>query len=126
MTIDAREFERCSIISHQKGGTFVLHAANRQFRLRNVEDVSVSGTGVRLPTPLKENTPVTLSYTDHDWHVTTQGRVVWSECLKQQLYLSAGTPAYHMGIQFDPNNIEDNKRLFLALRAHLDPFTWAS
>ena len=126
MVLDARAYARSNIAPIDSGGYFFLKANEHQFRLKAVENVSVSGTGVRLHVPLATNTPVTLSYTDHDWFITIVGRVVWAEDISQRLRIIPGQPAYQIGIQFDPSNMENNKLLFLALREYIDPFTWAN
>lgn len=126
MTIDAREHERCKITHINSSGYFFLRVNTQQFKLTRVENVSFSGTGVRLPVPLAQNTPVTLTYTEHDWYITVVGRVVWAEDLTQRLPITPGAPPYQIGIKFDPHAIEDTKMLFLALREHIDPFTWTS
>jgi hypothetical protein len=126
MAIDAREHARSNIAPIDDGGYFFLKTNGHHFKLKTVENVSVSGTGVRLPVPLAKNTPVTLSYTDHDWFITIIGRVVWAEDISQRITITPGQPAYQIGIQFDPHNVEDNKLLFLALREYLDPFTWSN
>lgn len=126
MAFDARVHARSNIAPLNSGGHFFLKANEHQFRLKCVENVSISGTGVRLPVPLATNTRVVLSYTDHDWFITIIGRVVWAEDISQRLRIIPGQPAYQIGIQFDPCDIENNKLLFLALREYIDPFTWAN
>ena len=126
MAIDARRHTRSNIAPLNSGGFFFLTANEHQFKLKAVENVSISGTGVRLPVPLAKNTPVTLTSTDHDWFITIDGRVVWAEDLSQRISSFPGQLSYQVGIQFDPANIEDNRLLFLALREYIDPFTWAN
>ncbi len=126
MAIDAREHSRSNIAPLESGGFFFLKTTNHQFKLKTVENVSVSGTGVRLPVPLAKNTPVTLTYTDHDWFITIVGRVIWAEDLSQRIRMLPGQPYYQIGIQFDPSTRDENQLLFLALREYLDPFTWSN
>lgn len=126
MAIDARKHTRSNIAPLNSGGFFFLKTNGHQFKLKSVENVSISGTGVRLPVPLATNTPVTLTYTDHDWFITIEGRVAWAEDISQRVRIMPGQPNYQIGIQFDPAHIEDNKLLFLALREYIDPFTWSN
>ena len=126
MAIDAREYARSNIAPLDSGGFFFLKTNLHHFKLKSVENVSVSGTGVRLHVPLAKNTPVTLMYTDHDWFITIVGKVVWAEDISQRMNVTPGQPTYQIGIQFDPTNMEDNKLLFLALREYIDPFTWSN
>ena len=124
--MDAREYERKTIALHNKGGVFLFKAENKQFHLKKVENVSISGTGLRLPNPIAMNTDVTLTYTEQDWHITITGKIAWSEDLSKNGYIAPGQPRYQVGIEFNSDNLEDNKLFFLALREYIDPFTWFS
>lgn len=120
MVIDARSHRRAKLAARPIGGVFMLRAANRHFRLRCVDNVSVSGTGLYLPATLPKNTQVTLTYSEYDWHVTIQGYVAWCKNLPKND--PNGDMRYPVGIRFAPNNADENTLFFLALREYLDPF----
>jgi hypothetical protein len=120
MIRDARRDTRSRIALHNAAGLFLLKADQQQFRLKSVDDVSVSGMGLQLPVPLHTGTSVTLTYTELDWHVTIRGHVMWNG-LGPRSEMTATAP-YRHGIRFEPTQNDDNALFFLALREFLDPF----
>lgn len=117
---EARGHQRSKIAHHHRGGVFRLRALGRHFKFEEVDNVSVSGTGVRLPISLDPDTAVTLTYSEKDWTITISGQVAWSARNTRLNHY----PSYHIGIRFDPENMQDNALFFMALREFIDPFTW--
>lgn len=120
MFTDTREHQRSKIALHSRAGVFRLSVLGREFEFEEVDNVSVSGTGMRLPVVLDQGTPVTLTYTEKDWILTISGEVAWSSRNPRLNHY----PSYHVGIRFDPENMQENALFFMALREFIDPFTW--
>jgi hypothetical protein len=121
MAANAREQARENIVVHQRAGTFLLKTPTRQFEFREVDNVSITGTGLSIPARVKVGTPVTMTYIDRDWKVSINGTVIW--CQEKATEAGPRRRRYRVGIRFSPDNRDANTLFFLALREFIDPFS---
>jgi len=120
LVTDARAHGRQPMVARGTDGQFLLKANQRQFRFDRVHDLSPSGTGIHLPIALPVNTPVTLTYTANDWHVTIPGRVVWMDKRGEQIPHAEDPVRFRHGIYFDKADSNDLQLFFLTLKRYLD------
>lgn len=120
LVTEARAHERRPMTTRAVEGQFLLKANQRQYRFDRINDLSASGMGLHLPTPLAVDTHVTLTYNAEDWHVTIPGRVVWADKRGENLPHSADPRRYRHGIYFDQADSDDLHMFFLTVRRFID------
>lgn len=117
---EARAHARHPMVPGRTEGIFLLKANQRQYRFDRIHDLSPSGTGIHLPVALPVGSPVTLTFTADDWHVTIAGRVVWSDSRGENIPRAPDPVRYRHGIHFERSEDDDVTLFFLTLRKYLD------
>ncbi len=120
MPHESREHERKTLLELEGDTSFFIESDEVLYPFHKVNNVSVSGAGIRLPTPLSPATPVVLGLDQDDWQIRVQGTVVWCESLPGGAEDDDGQ--YRLGVRFHHRDIKNSSMLFLALREFIDPF----
>ncbi len=126
---EQRRHTRLPLPPYFPAGSFHLETgegpARRRYSYLRAWDVSASGIGLELPSPLEPGQPVTVRYTSREERLALAGEVVW--CDRQGR--PGGRPglgrgayrSYRVGVRFRPEAAEGSARLFLAVQAGLEP-----
>ena len=122
--MEARICSRHTFRAEQPSGSFHLRASGELIKLIGIADLSLSGTRVLVRKPFQLGTAVSLTYTSHGCHIEVNGRVMW--CDSEASVLKSPVTTFRAGIAFDSFDFDSTQLLFLALRAHLDPFAQAA
>jgi len=104
---ERRNYDRQPISSALISGSFLLTCRGQDILFDEVEDISVSGLGVVIPTRLENGVAVEIAYRINDRQVTACGHVAW---------VVAGEQGFHTGIHFDPVNMNENVNFFMCMR----------
>lgn len=123
MSRERRRHERHVIRIDEKAAFFRLHHNGKWRPLEGVHDVSVSGMGLRHSEAIDPDTPIKVSFTSRDLEVVLNARVRWCQSIPQDIAVTGELDVYRLGIEFDPQRMEDSMLMFMALRKYLDPFT---
>lgn len=118
--MEARVYSRHILRAERSSGSFHLRANGELITLIGIADLSLSGTGVLVRKPFPRGAAVTLTYTSHGCHVEVNGRVMW--CDSEAGALNSPVNTFRAGIGFECVDFDNTQLMFLALRAHLDPF----
>ena len=118
--MEARLYSRHTLRAERPCGSFHLRASGELIKLVGIADLSLSGTRVLVHKPLQLGTAVSLTYTSHGCHVEVNGQVMWCDC--EASALKSPVTTFRAGIAFKSFDFDNTQLMFLALRAHLDPF----
>ncbi len=106
MSIEDRKHQRSSIESEFCSESFHVEVYDRSYVLNRIHDVSISGTGIMIPTEIRPGTPVKLVFKSDDYIISVNGTTVW--CKPISLGKAGmdeqginGKEGYRTGIQFD-------------------------
>lgn len=117
MSFEDRKHQRTSIESEFSSDSFHVEVYDRSYVLNRIHDVSISGTGIQIPSEIRPGTPVKLVFKSDDYTISVNGITVW--CNPIPLGLEELTPsgkgAYRTGIQFDPKD-RNCAMFFMALK----------
>ncbi len=100
---------------------FHLEVYDEEFLLDHVHDISLSGTGIRIPKEVDAGTPLKLVYRTSDYTISVKGMAVWCSPVELGKCSDPDNPSFRIGIQFDPND-RNSPLFFTALRDYIDPF----
>ncbi len=127
MFVEQRRHTRLPLPPYFPEGSFHLETVRggvrRRYSYLRACDVSASGIGLELPSPLEPGQPVTVRYTGSGGHLELTGEVVWCDRRGRP----GGRPglgrggyrSYRAGVRFDPDAGERSARLFLTVQAGL-------
>lgn len=117
MSFEDRKHQRTAIESEFSSDSFHVEVYDRSYVLNRIHDVSISGTGIQIPSEIRPGTPVKLVFKSDDYTISVNGTTVW--CNPIPLGLEELTPtgkgAYRTGIQFDPKD-RNCAMFFMALK----------
>lgn len=114
MSSEKRFHQRRNIASEQIPGEFFIVMDNRQIPFQKVNDVSISGLGIRLSEKIAKGTQLQIGYQSPDFSLRIDAEVAWQERLAKD--------DFRIGIQFSTRNVNDNVMLFMTLREYIDDF----
>lgn len=120
MFAESRGVARQNIQLEEISGGFYLDAGNKHYDDTFVNDVSVSGAGIELSTPLEVGSDVDLTFTAGDWNISVQGKVIWCS-MDTKLQETQGSDNYRVGVKFNPRNANNNVIFFMASRSMVRP-----
>jgi len=121
MAKERRKSPRKSTNLDDEQVSFRLEAGAKSFEFVHVNDVSISGAGIRLPVGLPSGLPIKLHFDAEDVNCSVTGRVLWCQRLATH-GLRQEADNYNLGVQFDSGNMQSNTLFFMALRRYIDPF----
>ena len=104
---------------------FHIEVYDNSFELDCIHDVSICGTGIRIPRHIDVGVPVKLVYKTRDYAIRVKGITVW--CTPIPLGAddpAPSIPSYRTGIEFDPAD-RNCALFFTALKEYIDPFDGA-
>ncbi len=78
-----------------------------------VNDVSISGMGIKLQHPLELGQTVVISYSASDFSLKLKASISW--CTKKD-------EDFFVGVEFSTDNVDTNVLLFMTLREYIDDF----
>lgn len=113
---DQRRNTRSGLTIGDHQNHFFLRCGEQVHEIEYVRDVSISGVGLELQQPLPAGNQVALKYESDDFQLTINGTVKWCDRSDR------GDGCCSIGIEFDPQDYENNSLFFLALRKFLDDF----
>lgn len=123
MSKERRRHERHALRLNAKEVMFRLQYQGKWHRIENVNDVSVSGIGLHFTEAIETGTPVKISFMSRDLEIVLGAKVCWCQAGVQDVSIVGTTETYRVGIEFDPQRIDDSMLMFMALRKYLDSFT---
>ena len=122
MFAESRGVARQNIQLEEISGGFELDSGNKHFGDTLVSDVSVSGAGIELPTPLEVGSDVDLTFKAGDWNISVQGKVMWCSLdTKSPNTNTLEIDNYRVGVKFNPRNANNNVIFFMASRSMVRP-----
>ncbi len=114
MNSEKRNHERKNLNYEQILGKLQISFAGKIIDFNQVNDVSVSGMGLLISSPVSVGQDVYLGYQSNDFSVMIEAEVVWSETLSDGVF--------RLGLEFSNKNMDGNIMLFMALREFIDDF----
>ncbi len=118
---DRRQMRRARVDLEQSSGEFRLRTPTLDLPIVGSNHISISGMDIKTARPVRPGTPVELHFRTLDLHLKVRGRITW--CAERVERRDGERSAlYTMGVEFDPDTLDDNSLLFLALRRFVDPF----
>ena len=118
MFTESRASIREKIYLEEIIGSFHVEAGGKHYDTTYVNDVSVSGAGIQLESPLEVGSNVDLTFAAGNWNISVGGKVIW--CNKNDNELKAGD-SYRIGVKFNSRNINNNVIFFMASRSMVRP-----
>src|SRR3569833_1723678 len=115
--------ERQVVRINEKEAMFRLKHNGRWLRIHDVNDVSISGIGLRFAEAIDAGTPIKICFMSRDLEVVLGAKVCWCHACTQDVSIAGTTGGYRVGVEFDPQRLDDSMLMFMALRKYLDPFT---
>ena len=121
MTLENRNESRSSIKS-ENNALFHIEIFDQKYPIEHVNDVSLTGLGIRFSQEIPRGTPVRMLCTEKDCDITIPGTVAWCEPIidtaasdvEQQVW-------FRNGIRLDTRD-SDYMLFFMAVRQYIDPF----
>lgn len=106
MSTEDRKYQRSSIESEFCSDSFHVEVYDRSYVLNHIHDVSISGTGIMIPSEIRPGTPVKLVFKSDEYVISVNGTTVWCKpiTLGQKELDATGANSregYRTGIQFD-------------------------
>ena len=120
MFAESRGVARQNIQLEEVSGGFTLDAGNKHFDDTLVSDVSVSGAGIELSTPLEVGSEIDLTFKAGDWNISVKGKVMWCSLDTKSLN-TLELENYRVGVKFNPRNANNNVIFFMASRSMVKP-----
>ncbi len=114
MSVERREHERKNLRTEDVPGQFTIDTDNEVLVFSEVNDVSVSGMGVRLSQALEEGQAVVTKYLSTDFQIALPATVAW--CHERD------DGDYDVGVSFSSDNMNENVLFFMTLREYLDDY----
>ena len=114
MNSEKRDHERKNLASDEIQGKFSIILKNEEIEFSDVNDVSISGMGIRLDHFVEKGTPIQVSYVSEDFSVLINADIVWTEKLEDNFF--------RIGVQFSNENVDNNVMLFMTMREYIDDF----
>lgn len=129
MSSNSRIVNRENIELEEIVGSFHLDAGDKHFEQTFVNDVSVSGAGIQLSSPLEVGSNIDLTFVAGDWNVSVEAQVVWCTMHEDQAQAraiadaeaNAADSSYRVGVKFNPRNTNNNVIFFMASRSMVRP-----
>jgi len=118
MLTESRATVREKILVEEIAGAFHLDAAGEHFELTQLSDVSVSGVGLVLSTPLQVGSNIDLTFVAGDWSISVDGKVIWCSLDADDV---DSTDTYRLGIKLNPTNSNNNVIFFMASKSMVRP-----
>jgi len=120
---DRRQYKRATVNLAQHQGKFELEVDGSTLPILGSNNISISGMDIKTSEAIKPSANIRLHFKTSDLHLAVNGHVAWCASPEYQRQIQASnTDAYAMGIEFDPETLDDNSLLFLALRQYVDNF----
>ncbi len=94
---------------------FHIEVFDQEYALNQIHDVSISGTGIQIPSEIEPGTQVKLVYQTQDYMISVSGTAVWCNPIPLGGESNSPIPTYRTGIQFDACD-RSCALLFLALK----------
>ena len=121
MIIENRKESR-STIQPENNALFYIEIFDKKYPIEHVNDVSLTGVGIRFSQEIPRGTPVRMLCTEKDCDITIPDTVAWCEPIidtaptdvEQQVW-------FQNGIRFDTRD-RNHTLFFLALRQYIDPY----
>ncbi len=114
--LEDRQQPRTPVEGFELENCFHIEVYDQEFALNQIHDVSISGTGIEIPSEIEPGTPVKLVYQTEHYSIAVNGVAVWCNLIPLgEGEKDARIPAYRTGIQFDPSD-RSCALLFLALK----------
>ena len=115
MTLEDRKHQRTELNFEDREDCFHIEVYDRRYVLNRIHDVSISGTGIQIPSEIEPGTPVKLVFRSGSHSVSVNGTTVWCDPIPLGLEPTPPKPAYRTGVQFDPKD-RNCAMFFMALR----------
>ena len=117
MPIEDRKHQRSAIESEFCSDSFHVEVYDRSYVLNHIHDVSISGTGIMIPSEIRPGTPVKLVFKSDDYIISVNGTTVWCKPISSGLEDKGvnGKETYRTGIQFDYKD-RNCSMFFMALK----------
>jgi hypothetical protein len=99
-------------------GALVLRAAEQEFPILAVHDISPFGIGIIITCPIPKSTAIELVYTHEDKTLTIGGTVAWG--VAEPATTDAQGCFHRVGISLHPRTMSSNIRFFELLTQEVD------
>jgi len=110
---ESRQETRVNVNLQGQTNSFFVEFSGQTFPITNIRDVSVSGVGLELEQIIAQGETIELGYNSDDLDLKVKGTIAWCDA-------SNGPVA--LGIEFTPDNPQENMLFFMAMRKYLDEF----
>ena len=114
MNSEKRNHERKNLASDQIEGIFSIIVKDEKIVFDQVNDVSISGMGIRVDHFLDKDQPIKVCYESDDFNIEINAEIVWEEKLEDN--------TFRIGVQFSNENMDGNVMLFMTMREYIDDF----
>lgn len=121
MLEEDRKQPRTQVSTFGIDDNFHIEVYNQEYALNQVHDVSISGTGIQIPSEIEPGTPVKFVYATRDYTIAVSGMAVWCNLIPLGNENDSPIPSYRTGIQFDPRD-RNCTLLFMALKEWMGGF----
>lgn len=122
MSHERRRHERHVVRINEKEAMFRLQHNGKWHRIQNVNDVSISGIGLHFTEAIDAGTSIKISFMSRGLEVVLGAKVCWCHASSKDVSIAGTTEVYRLGVEFDPQRIDDSMLMFMALRKYLDSF----
>lgn len=102
--LEDRQQPRTQVEGFDLDNHFHIEVYDQEYALNQIHDVSISGTGIQIPSEIEPGTPVKLVYQTADYSISVNGVAVWCNLIPLGNESSSPIPSYRTGIQFDPSD----------------------
>src|SRR3569833_3010431 len=102
MSRERRRHERHVVRINEKEALFRLQHIGRWHRILDVNDVSISGIGLRFAEAIDAGTPIKISFMSRDLEVVLGAGGGWCHAGTQDVGGAGTTEIYRVGVEFDP------------------------
>ncbi len=110
-----RQQPRTQVESFDPDSHFHIEVFDQEYALNQIHDVSISGTGIQIPSEIEPGTQVKLVYQTQDYVISVDGVAVWCNLIPLGAENNSPIPTYRTGIRFDACD-RSCALLFLALK----------
>jgi len=118
MLAESRINARESIHVEEIVGVFHVVSGNKHFETTYVNDVSVSGAGIQLSSPVEVGANIELTFAAGDWKISVEGKVIWCSLEDNEI---VPEDRYRIGVKFNPRNANNNVIFFMASKSMVRP-----
>jgi len=112
MNMERRQLDRENL-RQDIPGLFEIEVNGNTEIFSQVNDVSISGMGIKLQHPLVEGQVVVIRYSASDFSLKLQAVISW--CTKKD-------DDFYVGVEFMTEDVDTNVLFFMTLREYIDDF----